>query len=479
MPRIQFSDVTPPERRSIRDIPIPNSGKRKVPIVIKPEKAPALEIEPVSFDSKMSNLTEKKSGGPYEYYYPKNKKIPEQYSNDLNKSSSILPTGRTDGKQTKRKQWVFGTIISLLIGVFIVGMMTVFASATIDITPKSQDLEVNMKITSTREAEKGTVRYEVIKLSKSKTISVPATGEEAVELKASGKIIIYNNFSAEPQRLIIRTRFESPEGLIYRIPESTVIPGKKIKNGVETPGSIEVEVFADEPGEKYNIKKSDFTIPGFKNDANRYKKFYARSAINMTGGFVGKRKTVLPGDKQAALQSIDSQTEADLEKDLGSKVPEGLALLSGSIIYESNELPAKEETSFVLIGKEITAYAIMLNAQDLSSKIINEYVASSSDWSDIKYKVNNFSLLMVANKPSSLENINKINLQIKGKAKVWADINTDIISQRLLGIPKKEVAKLMDEFAGISSIKAAVRPIWKQSFPKNPMKIYVQTAENE
>ena len=41
MPRIQFSDVTPPERRSIRDVPIPNSGKRKVPVVIKPEKESA------------------------------------------------------------------------------------------------------------------------------------------------------------------------------------------------------------------------------------------------------------------------------------------------------------------------------------------------------------------------------------------------------------------------------------------------------
>ena len=77
---------------------------------------------------------------------------------------------------------------------------------------------------------------------------MPTTGEEAVEVKASGKIMVYNNFSSEPQRLIIRTRFETKEGLIYRIPESIVVPGKTVKMGWETPGSKEIGVFADEPG---------------------------------------------------------------------------------------------------------------------------------------------------------------------------------------------------------------------------------------
>ena len=121
-----------------------------------------------------------------------------------------------------------------------------------------------MKITATNEAEEGVIGYEVVKLSKSKNVSVPTTGEEAVEVKASGKIMVYNNFSSEPQRLIIRTRFETKEGLIYRIPESIVVPGKTVKNGVETPGSKEIGVFADEPGDKYNIKRQILISPDLK-----------------------------------------------------------------------------------------------------------------------------------------------------------------------------------------------------------------------
>ena len=103
--------------------------------------------------------------------------------------------------------------------------------------------------------------------------------------------------------------------MIYRIPESINVPGKTVKDGVETPGTIEVEVFADEAGEKYNIGKVDFTVPGFKNDPARYKGFYARSVTAMTGGFVGKMKTVLPEEKRSTLAQLDADIKTELQKE--------------------------------------------------------------------------------------------------------------------------------------------------------------------
>jgi len=475
MPRIQFSDVTPPDKRSIRDIPIPNTGKRKVPITVKPETSPVAKVSPAplstpisntnsTFDSKMSEITEKKSVNAYEYYYPKNK-----IGSDYDSSPTKL----------KKKQWMFGGIAIVLVATFIIGMMTIFASATINITPRSQNLSVAMEIIGTNEIEENGVNYEIVKLTKSKTISVPATGEEMVELKASGKIIVYNNFSSEPQRLIIRTRFETKEGLTYRIPESIIVPGKTTKGGVETPGSIEVTVFADESGEKYNIGKTDFTIPGFKNDANRYSNFYARSMTEMTGGFVGKMKTVLPSEKQTALQNIDLEVQTDLERELQSKIPEELVLLSGSIIYKSRELPQKEESSSVLIGKEITAYALMLNKKALSNEIIKTYASEFDNWENIKSKIIDFSPLKTEKIPNDLESGGKITLEIKGQIEVWADINTNTISEKLPGAPKSDLQNIMNEFIGISSITAVIRPVWKQTFPKDPSKIRVQITTSK
>lgn len=445
MPKIQFSDVTPPDRRSIRNIPIPNSGRRKAPIGIRPEK-------------------EQSSPQPTE------RVAVDMVSKELERYSV--------GSKSKKRNLFFGLAALVVIVVFIVGMMTVFASASINIVPKNQEIPVNMKISGINGQEAGAVSYEIVKISESKSVSVPANGEEAAEIKASGKIVIYNNFSTESQRLITRTRFESPEGLIYRISESVTVPGRTVKNGLETPGSIEVEVFADEAGEKYNIKKTDFTVPGFKNDADRYKNFYARSSTDMVGGFVGKRKTVLPTDRQAALQVIDMETENNLRKSLESKVPEGLVLVPGAIIYESKELPQREESSAVLIGKEITAYAIMLNAQSLSDKIIEEYVAALAEWNNIESEIKDFSSLTIVKKPENLGAASKIDLEISGKVEILARIDTKAINQRLLGASKEEAAELMNEFKGISSVTAIIRPIWKQSFPDDSSKIHVQTVAN-
>lgn len=463
MPRIQFSDVTPPERRSIRDVPIPSSSRRHSPSVIKIEKVQT-PPEPVVPEVSVPEKIEKERGGAYEYYYPQNPKGPGE--------KSAFP------RKSRRKTFVFGTVIAVLIAIFVVSMMTVFASATIMINPKSQGVAVDTKIAGgIGKITDDTVRYEVIKLSESKTATVQAAGEEAAEVKASGKIVVYNNFSSEPQRLIVRTRFETPDGLVFRIPESIVVPGKTIKGGAETPGSVEVEVFADEAGEKYNIEKTDFTVPGFKNDANRYKNFYARSVTEMTGGFIGKRKTVLVADKEAALKSIEEETKVSLEKNLQAKVPEGLVLLSGAVAYKSKELPQEEAGSSVIIGREVTAYAVMLNEQDLSDAVTRKYIANSADWEGITPIVDDFSLLNVVDVPTNLETSEGIELQINGTAEVVSLIDTDLISQKLLGAPKGSVARLMDEFAGISSITATIRPVWKQSFPQNPSKIYVRIGK--
>jgi hypothetical protein len=465
--KIPFSDVTPPEKkRSIRNVPIPVGGKRKVPLNVVPPKEPVVSEEE---DSSRPNLvtinkqdtkTEEKRGSAYEYYYPQKEEASSQYSSPRVKS---------------KKKFFFGVTALIIIVIFIVGMMTVFASATIDITPKSQEFDAEIGIVATNDPGQGEVRYEIIKLSNTKTISVPATGEEPAEIKASGKIVVYNNFSAEPQRLIVRTRFESPEGLIYRIPESIVVPGKTSSG----PGSMETVVYADEAGEKYNIKKTDFTIPGFKNDANRYKNFYAKSATEMAGGFVGKMKTVLQADKQKALQDLDNELQTILEKELNSKIPAGLTLIPGSISYKSTELPQKDSGSSVEFGKEMSAYAVMLNTEDLSNTIVNKYASSSPAWTGINSIVNDFTSLKVTKIAGDIEKGGKLEIEINGKVKIWADIDLNIINQRLLGAPKGDAGKLIDEFTGISSVKASVKPVWKRSFPDNPAKIHVRAIKNQ
>ncbi len=476
MPKVQFSDVVPPDKRSIRNIPIPVGGKRRsVATKLKEEEVMPEKIEKKAVSDGANKIAEEfpvidatkgqrdfnikdiKNSPAYEYYYP----------ND--KESQPLPKTNMAVKPKRKRMFYFGAVI-VLAGAFLVAMMTVFASASVVVTPKSKDIPVAMKISASADKAEGTVRYEIVKLSKSQAVSVPATGEEEVELKAHGKIVVYNNFSSAPQRLISRTRFESPEGLIYRIPESVVVPGKSGSN----PGSIEVEVFADETGDKYNIKKTDFTVPGFKDDKARYAGFYARSSTDMEGGFVGKRKTVSDDQKSTALKNARDVAKAGLEKDLKAKAPDGMTLLSSSTMYEYREMPQEDQTSSVVLGEEVTAYAIMLNRGDLSDAIKSEYAAGYPDWQNIPASIQDFSGLDVVKKPDSIVAGSTMDLEISGSAKLVADIDTEQVKSALAGAGKSQIMPLINQYPAISNVKVAIMPVWKQSFPKDPSKIAVK-----
>jgi len=96
--------------------------------------------------------------------------------------------------------------------------------------------------------------------------------------RAYGTMTIFNDTDI-PQRFIRNTRFESPNGKIFRIPQSVTIPAKT----GNVPGSITSTVFADTTGPEYNIPPTNFTVPGFKG-TDRYNLFYGRSYQPMSGG---------------------------------------------------------------------------------------------------------------------------------------------------------------------------------------------------
>ena len=469
MAKIPFQDVVPPDKRSIRNIPISNSRKNRPPLLrvptskpetqdVRPKRTEAPQPEQ-SFDQE-SETFENINQVPQNDYFYYDKKPPQKQASG------------------KRGRTLIGGSIFLVVIAFIVIMMTVFASAKVVVTPKRQALSLNKDVpVSTQIATSSAVGYEVIKLSKTKSVVVDAKGEEMVERKATGKIVVYNNFSTEPQRLITRTRFESEAGLIYRIPESIIVPGmKKNADGSTVPGSIEVSVTADEAGEKYNVDNTNFTVPGFKSDAARYKAFTAKTSGSISGGLVGKVKTVDATQKQTALQKIDADLSDELKRDLMAQIPSGLIVLDGSIVYDFKELPQKDDSSSATLSKEGTAYVVAIKRDDLSKKIIADEIAKNPEWQSINAQVENFDTLRISNKLSltDIAASKPLTLKIEGSAVAVATINSQNVASKLAGIRRTSISEAMKAEPGIIGVKASIRPIWKRAFPSNPSKIYVE-----
>src|SRR3989344_3601410 len=236
-----------------------------------------------------------------------------------NEDSDMPPPRGTEEYETPERPrfgiWIIAAIA--LVGLS-AALMYFVAGATVNVTLRQEEKPIDLNVTAFRKAEDGQLSYTVATLSKEDSSKIPATSESSVSEKASGQIVIYNNYSSAPQVLIAKTRFETKEGLIYRIDKSVTVPGKKIENGVNVPGNSTVTVYSDKAGEAYKVGLTDFTIPGFKGDP-RFDGFYARSKTEMTGGFIGMKKIVSPDAIKNARAALVEKLTADLAKDVGAQ----------------------------------------------------------------------------------------------------------------------------------------------------------------
>ncbi len=114
------------------------------------------------------------------------------------------------------------------------------------VTPASSSTSVTGDFTAT--ANTGDLPYILVTVDKTVSANVPAESTETVNDPAQGSITIYNK-QATAQTLIKNTRFQSPDGKIFRVQDSVSIPG----GSDSAPGSVQATVYADTGGDQYNI----------------------------------------------------------------------------------------------------------------------------------------------------------------------------------------------------------------------------------
>jgi hypothetical protein len=231
-------------------------------------------------------------------------------------------------------------IISAIVAVCIIGagifVNMLLGGATVTVYPKMKDLSVQADITAKANPQAGELGYELLTLEATGERQVKASGTEEVEEHATGKIFVYNT-GATPQRLIKNTRFETTDGLIFRITESIEVP--PLKDG--TPGMVAADVFADGTGEQYNIPPQRFTIPGLK-DTEQFDAMYGESTTAFTGGFAGERYILDDAELAAAKDALHTELRTTLLARLKTERPAGFVAYDDAVAISFESLPATE-----------------------------------------------------------------------------------------------------------------------------------------
>jgi len=206
-----------------------------------------------------------------------------------------------DGRAAKKKRVITIFIVAVLILGFGFLISALISGADVTVYPKFKDATVQATFSAVKDPQVGELSYELLTLEADGERQVSATGEEQVSERATGNILIYNAFSTSPQRLIKNTRFESPDGLIYRINESVEVPGMvEDDDGSPVPGVITAKVFADGTGEQYNISPVRFTVPGLAG-SDQFDTMYAESNETLASAANLSKINDVPPDSSLTL----------------------------------------------------------------------------------------------------------------------------------------------------------------------------------
>ena len=383
-----------------------------------------------------------------------------------------------DGKKARRKRLFVSILLGIIILVIGFFVSTLLRGADIFVYPKLKDVNVQADFTAYKEPAAGDLSFELLTIEATGERRVSATGQEEVSERSEGNIFIYNEFSESPQRLIKNTRFESPEGLVFRVSESIEVPGMtKEAGGKIVPGVVTAKVFADGTGDQYNIAPSRFTIPGLEG-TDQFERMYAESTEKFTGGFEGTKFIIEDAELQTAQQSLHLELRDALLSRLESEKPAGFILYDGGITFAYDSLPSTGYSDELATIKEKARLQVpIFKATEFASYLAEHTVAGYENES--VYLTDPYTLKFSYTSPtttvSDIATLTEIPFTLVGNTRiVWA-YDEEKLKSELVGLSKTALSSVLSGYPAIERAEAEVRPFWNQSFPDNQDEIAITT----
>jgi len=211
----------------------------------------------------------------------------------------------------------FALVISLAL--FFMISYIALPGATIYIKPKFDNIQHSVNVTLADKQknqnllsrnEPNVIASEVIETITKETRVFEATGKRFEGVNATGEITIFNT-AIDDWPLVAETRFQTAEGIVFRIKEPAFVPGKTTNDeGEDQPGTLTVAVVADpfdtfdKPiGEQGNIEPTRFSLPGLS--SFNQERIWGESKAPMTGGITRYDRIVDQKDVEAAQRQIE------------------------------------------------------------------------------------------------------------------------------------------------------------------------------
>lgn len=351
----------------------------------------------------------------------------------------------------------------LLVTILLLGVIVFMSSkrASILINVKSEPIESNFSVKVGSQGDvkiDGIVTSTVLSLSK----KFQTKGDKEIIGVASGKVKIFND-SSNNQILIPKTRFLTPDGILFRIKERIEVPAK---------GSLEVEVYADKEGKESEISSSTFSIPGL--NVELQKLIYAKSEEPMVGGAT-KVGVVEENDIKDAEKILGEEAKEKIKAQMAEKYSNYVGLFN---VSESKFVSDKElgvETSEFTLSGDVKIDVVLYDQEKL-----NTY---ANDVLKKQVVENNEELKSIEETPAvtlgdyDLEN-GIANLNIVHIGRVSLDPNSKELQKAMFfGKTEDEVRKYVMSLNHVKSVSMEFRPIWNRTVPSTSDHVEITIRE--
>lgn len=358
-------------------------------------------------------------------------------------------------KKGNSKKWIITIIILLLLSFVIFETISNFSYTKIIIKTieKTEDIDYNLKAMNNN--KNNDLSFEIMIMEYSLQKILQPTSTQYVEKKASGIIVIYNKYDSNPLSLREETRFETSDGKVYKTKDRVVVPG--------SPGSIEVTVYADQPGEEYNIGLSDFTLPGLKGTA-RYEKVFARSKTKIEGGYKGQINFASKEDVENTRDNVRQSIEKYLRDSISKQKPKDFLMYDSAVKIDFSTINHPNENEVEEKGV-ITAY--LFNQSELSDYLVNKKISDKGTMSIDLINIDKLNFELISSNSAGSE----IFFNIKGKGHFVWRIDKDSVINDLMNNKDKNVESVFKKYPQIEYAEVNFVPSWWHYIPKDASRI--------
>jgi len=401
----------------------------------------------------------------------------DQYLSTRNNNKRISSTPEIKNK--RRSVSVITLVVFFICFIFgsIYWVGNIFEKSTINIINKHEIISYRDKeFIASKDPSSGMVNFEIMIVSDKKKKNIILTEPKEVSMKAKGSIVLYNEFSTTPQKLLKGTFLSDEKGISYQIDTAVTIPGYKLVGKKINPGEVVVPINAFLAGDQYNGSPSSFHINSFK-DTTKYNKIYGKLKDPLSGGIVGVVYTIDDSNKNNITNIAISSLKEDLIKKGKALVPSGYIFYQDAYNFsykiDDNFLSKTPNAEIEIEGvlsiiifkeKSLLDNILKTSLKDIKGEELKEINISN---------LNNLSFSFLNKDELITKDTETISFYLNGEVDaVWSP-DIEKLKMKLLGIKKDNTMHIFKEDNGIDSASVVVFPFWQKYISNDLSKINI------